>query len=67
MEYTGYTTFRAERNGAILTVTFDYPPVNIQGLPMIADRQAEQPRPFRSVTRLVRDGPSRTIAPHTIP
>ncbi|SHO53410.1 enoyl-CoA hydratase/isomerase family protein [Desulfopila aestuarii] len=37
MEYTGYTTFRAERNGAILTVTFDYPPVNIQGLPMIAD------------------------------
>lgn len=37
MDYQGYTTFRAEKNDAVLTVTFDYPPVNIQGLPMIAD------------------------------
>lgn len=36
MNYEGYTTFNAERNGAVLTITFDYPPVTIQGLPMIA-------------------------------
>ena len=37
MDYQGYTTFKAEKKGAILMVTFDYPPVNIQGLPMMAD------------------------------
>lgn len=37
MDYQGYTTFKAEKTNAILTVTFDYPPVNIQGLQMMAD------------------------------
>lgn len=37
MEYTGFTTFKAERDAGILTVTFDYGPVNVQGLPMLAD------------------------------
>lgn len=32
-----YTTFNTESNDSIMTVTFDYPPVNIQGLPMIDD------------------------------
>lgn len=37
MNYSGYTTFTAEQNGAILTITFDYPPVNVQGQAMLAD------------------------------
>jgi hypothetical protein len=37
MDYQGYTTFKVTKNEAVLTVTFDYPPVNIQGLPMMAD------------------------------
>jgi len=37
MAYTGFTTFKAEHEAGILTVTFDYPPVNVQGLPMLAD------------------------------
>lgn len=37
MAYTGYTTFTAEQDGAILTVTFDFPPVNVQGQEMLAD------------------------------
>ncbi|MEH0019013.1 MAG: enoyl-CoA hydratase/isomerase family protein [Desulfobacter sp.] len=37
MDYQGYTTFKTEIDNAVLTVTFDYPPVNIQGLPMMAD------------------------------
>lgn len=37
MEYTGFSTFKAETNNGILTVTFDYGPVNVQGLPMLAD------------------------------
>ncbi|MEM7228147.1 MAG: enoyl-CoA hydratase/isomerase family protein [Planctomycetota bacterium] len=32
-----YQTFRIERDGAILTVTFDFPPVNVQGQEMLAD------------------------------
>lgn len=32
-----YTTFTTSQTGAILYVTFDYPPVNIQGVPMIGD------------------------------
>lgn len=32
-----YKTFKTEEKEAILYVTFDYPPVNIQGVPMIAD------------------------------
>ncbi len=37
MGYQGYTTFKAETNEAVLTVTFDYPPVNVQGIPMLDD------------------------------
>ncbi|MCL6417130.1 enoyl-CoA hydratase/isomerase family protein [Aestuariirhabdus sp. Z084] len=37
MEYQGFTTFSAEAQAGVLRVTFDYPPVNIQGLPMLAD------------------------------
>jgi len=37
MIYKKFTTFRAEQKGAILYVTFDYPPVNIQDIPMLAD------------------------------
>lgn len=32
-----YTTFNLEIKNAVAWVTFDYPPVNIQGLPMLAD------------------------------
>ncbi len=37
MDYQGFTTFNAVADGSILTVTFDYGPVNVQGLPMLAD------------------------------
>lgn len=37
MKYQGFTTFNAKADEGILTVTFDYPPVNVQGLPMLAD------------------------------
>ncbi|MEM7585854.1 MAG: enoyl-CoA hydratase/isomerase family protein [Acidobacteriota bacterium] len=37
MQYEGFTTFKAEQNEGVLTVTFDYPPVNVQGAPMLAD------------------------------
>ncbi len=37
MNYEAYTTFKAEKNEAVLTVTFDYPPVNVQGIPMLDD------------------------------
>ena len=37
MKYEGFTTFRVSINGAICTVIFDFPPVNVQGLPMLAD------------------------------
>ncbi len=37
MNYDGYTTFKAAPKGAILTVTFDFPPVNVQGQEMLAD------------------------------
>ena len=32
-----FTTFRVETQNGIAWVTFDFPPVNIQGLPMLAD------------------------------
>ena len=32
-----FTTFRVRIENAVAWVTFDYPPVNIQGLPMLAD------------------------------
>lgn len=37
MGYDGYKTFRAEPNDGILTVTIDFPPVNLQGQEMLAD------------------------------
>ncbi|GGB72802.1 enoyl-CoA hydratase/isomerase family protein [Shewanella inventionis] len=37
MKYQGYTTFKASQDGAILTVTFDFGTVNVQGQEMLAD------------------------------
>ena len=37
MDYDSFTTFNVDVDDAIAWVTFDYPPVNIQGLPMLAD------------------------------
>jgi len=37
MSYDNFTTFNVKVDNAIAWVTFDYPPVNIQGLPMITD------------------------------
>ena len=37
MGYDDFTTFRVEIESGIAWVTFDFPPVNIQGLPMLAD------------------------------
>ncbi len=35
--YTGYKTFKATKNEGILTVTFDFPPINVLGVPMLKD------------------------------
>ncbi|MEM6505327.1 MAG: enoyl-CoA hydratase/isomerase family protein, partial [Planctomycetota bacterium] len=32
-----YTTFTTEQDGPIMTVTFDFPPVNVQGQEMLSD------------------------------
>ncbi len=37
MNYEGYTTFKAAQEGDILTVTFDFGPVNVQGQEMLED------------------------------
>ena len=37
MNYDNFTTFNVKTENAIAWVTFDYPPVNVQGLPMLAD------------------------------
>ena len=37
MSYEGFTTFSAEQADGILRVTFDFPPVNVQGQEMLAD------------------------------
>ena len=37
MKYEGFTTFTTEGKDGVLTVTFDYPPVNVQGQAMLAD------------------------------
>ena len=37
MRYDAFSTFNVKVADAIAWVTFDYPPVNIQGLPMLAD------------------------------
>lgn len=37
MVYEGFKTFITEVTNGVLTVTFDFGPVNVQGLPMLAD------------------------------
>ena len=37
MSYEGFTTFVADNRDGVLTVTFDFPPVNLQGQEMLAD------------------------------
>ena len=37
MNYKGYTTFTTEQKEGVLYVTFDFPPVNVQGQEMLAD------------------------------
>ncbi|MCW8886067.1 MAG: enoyl-CoA hydratase/isomerase family protein [Motiliproteus sp.] len=37
MEYNKFTTFNVKVEEGIAWVTFDFPPVNVQGLPMLAD------------------------------
>ncbi len=37
MEYQNFTTFTVQTDSGIAWVTFDYPPVNVQGLLMLAD------------------------------
>ncbi|WP_338517807.1 enoyl-CoA hydratase/isomerase family protein [Alteromonas gracilis] len=37
MTYEGYTTFKTRQDGAVLTVTFDFGPVNVQGQEMLED------------------------------
>ena len=37
MTYEGYTTFKTRQEGAVLTVTFDFGPVNVQGQEMLED------------------------------
>ena len=37
MNYEGYKTFQAEQNDGVLTVTIDFPPVNLQGQEMLGD------------------------------
>ncbi|MEM6672078.1 MAG: enoyl-CoA hydratase/isomerase family protein [Planctomycetota bacterium] len=37
MQYQGFTTFTTEQSDGVLFVTFDFPPVNVQGQAMLAD------------------------------
>ncbi|QDV62088.1 enoyl-CoA hydratase/isomerase family protein [Crateriforma conspicua] len=37
MGYDNFSTFHTSQDGAVLTVTFDSPPVNVQGIPMLDD------------------------------
>ena len=37
MKYEGFTTFSVERNEGVMTVTFDFGTVNVQGQEMLAD------------------------------
>lgn len=37
MTYEGYTTFTADKSDGVLTITIDFPPVNLQGQEMLAD------------------------------
>lgn len=55
MSYDNYTTFGVELRNGVAWVTFDFPPVNIQGLPMLddLDRLAETLEGDRSVKVVV--------------
>ena len=37
MKYEGFTTFRVAKNAGVMTVTFDFGTVNVQGQEMLAD------------------------------
>jgi len=37
MSYDGYTTFKVEVKEGVAWITFDFPPVNVQGKPMLDD------------------------------
>ncbi|MEM6998995.1 MAG: enoyl-CoA hydratase/isomerase family protein [Pseudomonadota bacterium] len=37
MKYDGFTTFNVAQDAGVMTVTFDFPPVNVQGQEMLAD------------------------------
>ena len=37
MSYEGYRTFKCEQDDGVLTVTIDFPPVNLQGQEMLSD------------------------------
>ena len=54
MNYTGYTTFKTEQSEGVLTVTFDFPPVNLQGQEMLADLN-------RLAMRLERDRETKVV------
>ena len=55
MSYENYTTFTVDVKNAVAWVTFDFPPVNIQGIPMLDDlnRLAETLEHDRSVKVVV--------------
>tara|TARA_R110002096_G_scaffold44469_5_gene119521 strand:+ start:1562 stop:2410 length:849 start_codon:yes stop_codon:yes gene_type:complete len=55
MNNQNYITFNTTQSNGILTVTFDYPPVNIQGIPMLDDLNilAEKLEDDRSVKVVV--------------
>lgn len=55
MAYEGFTTFKVEIKEGVAWVTFDFPPVNVQGKPMLDDlnRLAEALEPDRSVKVVV--------------
>lgn len=36
-DYTGFKTFSVKQDNGVMTVTFDFPPVNVQGAEMLAD------------------------------
>ncbi len=55
MSYKNYTTFTVELKNGVAWVTFDFPPVNIQGIPMLDDlnRLAESLEKDRSIKVVV--------------
>ena len=55
MAYEGFKTFKVELKEGVAWVTFDFPPVNVQGKPMLDDlnRLAEALEPDRSIKVVV--------------